>query len=428
MPQSLHLLVVQRDCRRALVQWFDGRWLLPIRWCAEDTRAAVAIDRWARECGIEGEVAGQWLGRLSAKESSVDWLVVVRVESMAILPPLSWTSLASLTTASSLSEYQQWAIERVLRGAELPRVPGPFGSTDWLTEVRTWVESHLRCRVESMRVHRATAYEVVLEVTTQAGNAYFKGLSPDRAVEATITAKFAEVMPDAFAPTVALDAREDGTVWWLMRECRGVALDCREDARAALDVSVALARAQQRLEVASAIAPRLDLADVMTWACGLFERSVDTAVTDEVLVAIAGWCGRVQSADVPYSWIPLDLDPRNVVIDGPAVRFIDLDQSYYGPGCLACATFSQRCTLADGNSIRRAYERTWGEALSIGGVQRTDLDRVSLLIEDYLGWTRFMRNHRRGEVSGPLDAIERRIAARLAGALTGRRGLARIPT
>ena len=57
-------------------------------------------------------------------------------------------------------------------------------------------------------------------------------------------------------------------------------------------------------------------------------------------------CARVTSADVPATWIPMDLDPTNILIDDDdRVRFIDVDDSFLGPAPLAVATLALRWRL-----------------------------------------------------------------------------------
>jgi hypothetical protein len=129
--------------------------------------------------------------------------------------------------------------------------------------------------------------------------------------------------------------------------------------------------------------------------------------------AVRQRCAIVSSADVSSAWIPMDLDPTNVLIDDDGrVRFIDVDESFLGPAPLAMALLGQR---AGDRSTYRSYEASWTPVM-----KRLDwraFETTARVVEAWLGWGRLQRNIARGEVNAARDLVESRIRARLAGGL-----------
>jgi hypothetical protein len=307
----------------------------------------------------------------------------------------------------------------------------------WLEEVKTWVGEVVGPRNGQPIVpYRTTPHEVVLRFSTSCGNVYFKGLSSDRAREVQTTSALAELMPDSFARTLRLEMRPDGVAWWLTEECPGIALAHVANARnwrsceRARQVVVACAQVQCRVNErfgggASLGISTLDLSMPAEWGKALIEHDADLEDADLYCAALQQACQAASVAEVPQSWIPLDLDPSNVLLDDDGVRFIDLDDSYIGPAPLALSTFQRRLVrhlggLCDGersnDALRVAYEQAWSPSLPMGDSWRA-FEIVSTLIEGYLGWTLLVKNTERGVVHGALDLGRARAARRLVRAL-----------
>ena len=136
--------------------------------------------------------------------------------------------------------------------------------------------------------------------------------------------------------------------------------------------------------------------------------------------------GDVRHARVPQSWLPMDLDPENVLVDDDgAVRFIDLDDSYLGPAPLAIATFARRIRRARiaavdeatlKNAVYRAYEQGWPVA-SLVDCRWRSVEIASTVLDAYLGWRRIVTGTERGEVCGALEHAATRIGRELATAV-----------
>lgn len=403
MQQRLHLLIVDRERRAAAAARFGTRWLLPSIACSERVRVGPLAARWCAERGLAGDVAGQWLGKVDA--NGVDWLMAIsaRIPPQAVTP-LEWIDLDVLANRPSVIDYQSWALARSLARHTVPAVDGPFGNLDWPGQARAWIAAVLGSSPCAWTPYRMSAHEVVLGVETARVRVYFKGLSSSRAAEAHLTRRLAALAPESFAPTLALADGEHGTVRWLTGECAG-----RPTRDAAL-VGEALARLQQRL-IACAIdrrdLPDVDLDGAAKWACaGSGPHHVDL---------IHGACDFVQRASLPRAWIPMDLDPTNVMVQDGDVRFIDVDDSFGGPAPLAIALFARRC---GGPPAYHAYERSWSPLL-----QSIDWPSVEIAAEVFAawrGWRRLRLNVERGEVDAPLDHLEARVRERLARALYGR--------
>jgi hypothetical protein len=361
MQQQLHLFVVDGERKTALAARYGARWLLPTLACGERIRAGPAIVRWCGEHGIVGDVAGQWLGRLDIR--AADWLVAIAAKEG--LPrrrgPLDWFPLDALAGGKSVLDYQTWAVSRTLEAGGLPRVAGPFGTLDWPGAVRDWIQQTVSITGDVWTPFRTSAYEVVLGVTTREGRVYFKGLTAERTAEIRVTQQCAAIAPGSFARTIALEERSDGMAWWLTEECRG------RPAEDPSTVAAALARLQQRL-----------------------------------------------GPDIRRTWIPMDLDPTNVLIDHGRVAFIDLDDSSVGFAPLAMAGFALRCK-GDRAAAYRTYEESWSPRLAPVDWRR--LERAATIVQSRLGWRRVKRSVARGELFADLEVVRDRIRARLARAL-----------
>jgi hypothetical protein len=403
MRQVLHLLVVDRDRRAALAGAPGSRWLLPVLVCAEELRAAPLVARWCDERSLPGDVAGQWLGRVAP--DATDWLVpiVARSKYSAPDPVLQWTSLHALATGNAVLDYQQWAIAQAIHDDALPSVRGPFGNLAWPDAVRTWIGRAAGSAVRSMTPYRVSACEVVVGAETDGGRVYFKGLTRDRADEVRVTQTLAGLAPRSFARTLVLERRDDGTVWWLTAECPGrQSKDAEQAARA-------LGQIQQAVITAGLTPPGLRAVDLDGAARWVAELSVDSACSDLVRRA----CAEAASADVPHTWIPMDIDPANILVDDKsAVRFIDLDDSFVGPAPLAMAVLANRRAA---RAACRAYEASWSP--SLGGIDWANFEIAAKVVEMRLGWERLARNIEGGEVSASPDFVAERVRERLGRAI-----------
>jgi hypothetical protein len=373
MQQRLHLLIVNPDEETTLAARFGARWLLPSIICGEMVRAGPLAARWCVDRGIPGNVAGQWLGRVG--DDAVDWLVVIAAAGAD--PPdgtfLEWISLDALANGRSVLDYQSWALRRTLERARLPSVPGPFGTLAWAEQVNSWIADRLQTTPGSYTPYRISAYETVLGFDTPQGRVYFKGLCADRISEAIVTGRFAASAPESFPRTLAYQHRGDATVWWITAECSG------RPAADAVQVGAALARLQARLQRAAREIPQLTRIDLRDDVC----------------------------PNLPECWIPMDLGSSNVLIDGEHVRFIDLDDSFIGPGPLAMAAFARRCG-ADPTAAYQAYEQSWSPSLE--NLDWRALEDLAIACQTRLGWHRLLLNIERGELHADLDVLRRRVS------------------
>jgi hypothetical protein len=427
MQQYLHLLIVNRDRRQGLATVHGSRWLLPIVCCTERTRAGPLAARWIAEHGLAGHVVGQWLGRLSPAHDAMDWLVVVaaRPERHGAAPPgMRWTPLERLKTSNSLLDYQRWALEKAVTD-DVPCVAGPFGSMTWFDEAREWMSVVAGPLTGSPICYKATPHEVVVGVAAASGTMYFKGLTGDRVAEATLTSTLARELPQSFAQTLALERRADDSVWWLTAQCPGATLAADPTRERTLRVAAALARIQTHFSGSRATRLRIpdaDLAAAEKWVGALVAERTDSETAARCDASLARACQAVRLSDLPHSWIPLDLDAGNVLIDDESVRFIDLDQSCVGSVPLALSTLLRRLRRADSTSplwidaVHRAYERSWTPYLELRE-RWFELETASLLLECHMSWQKLHQKSERGEVNGALDLAATYTAQRLARAL-----------
>lgn len=438
MQQLLHLLIVNPARRTALATPFERRWTLPIIVVPETARIGPYVNRWLQERGVEGQPIGQWVGRASPN-GAVDWLVVVDASDQPQMPSTStlrWMRLEALRSSASLLEYQQWAIAQVLVDGDVPSVSGSFGEPTWFPEVMCWIAQSLGSRLGSAEphvvAHRLGSYEVVLECRAATGRWFFKGLVSERAAEAEITRALAQMLPESFARTAALEARPDGSTWWLMEECPGTPLIDQLTASSAIRVVEAYARAQQAIAgwiVAGGTMPAIDLPALASRAGALLSKDTGESACAASRGLIDEAC-RSLASDVPLSWVAPDLDPSNVIVYGKEVRFIDLDDALIGPAPLAIGTFARRIARALGPDhwtpvstarLVDVYERTWTPRLRLSTLWPA-IDLVSDLLEYDLAWRLVEVKVARGEVHGVQETAQRSIRHRLLRAVERYRG------
>jgi hypothetical protein len=424
MQPFLHLVIVDTNCRAALVTRFGQRWMWPVLAVDERVRSGPVIADWLLARGLRGEPLGQWLGRLSAAQNALDWLIIVRVakDVLTVSSGLCPMPTEELVGATALIEYQGWASERAGLPHGIPSVPGPFGDLRWFADVARWVAAAVGSATVSSSLdvvwHRLGAYEVVLEWRDANRRWFFKGLDRDRAAEANVTGAMSRLLPDSFARTVALESRPGGSVWWLMEACPGVSLAERFSSEGARSVARAYADVQQRARAVVLRAdgiemPSLELESLAGWVRSMFESAAAPETVDAVSSAVATACANVSRVDVPASWLAPDLDPTNVVLDGDNVRFIDLDDAMVGPAPLGMATFVRRCESAlrsdprhgdGGASLLDAYGLAWEPNLSLTRAEWKAMALVSQALESRLAWQRVEAKTRRGEVYRCLES------------------------
>lgn len=402
MKQTLHALVVDVERRRVLAATYGSTWLLPVLTCDERARPLPMVANWLADRGIDADVSGQWLGRVT--NDSIDWLVAIAAEARnaRTAEGLVWYAPDALASSRPVVEYQRWALVRTLTRGFPPTVDGPFGHLCWPHEVRRWIGAVSGPAAGSLTPYRCAAHEVVVGAQCGLSRVFFKGLTQDRAGEVQTTRTLAGVEPGSFARTIA-EAGRQGCTWWLTAECAGRAsrdLQC---------VAQALSRIQQRvlaLGPAGVSLRQLELDAAERWASDLLGDSPQRDVLDRA-------CARVRGADVPTTWIPMDLDPSNVLVDeANRARFIDVDDSFLGPAPLAMATLLLRC---GDRALCRTYERSWSPPLT--GLDWPAFETAAAVIHAWLGWTRLERNVARGEIVVDRGFASSRARARLSKAI-----------
>ena len=405
MRQIVHLFIVDSARGAALAARVGTRWLLPVFGCGERVRVPLLAARWCAEQGIRGDAAGQWLGRVS--EHATDWLMVVAADASSPVAGsgLAWTAVDALATGPAVLDYQQWAVARTLASGPAPAVTGPFGNLDWPARARTWIAKATGSAPAAVTPYRVSAHEVVLGADCTRGRVYFKGLAGQRAAEARLTQALAALAPASFAETLALERRADGSTWWLTAACPG------EPLRDAPTAARALADLQQRAmqaDPARLALPEVDLAAAARWARDLIATPGSASLIDEACAAVCG-------ANGPRSWIPMDLDPTNMLMDDAgAVRFIDVDDSFAGPAPLAMAAAAQRWRDP---AAYRAYETSWPCAVSDLAWQPFEV--AAAVLQAWLGWQRIVQHVACSEVCADLDRVAARIRERLDRAIYG---------
>jgi hypothetical protein len=403
MQQCLHVLVVDRRRRTALIQAVGRRWMLPVVACGERARAPLVAARWLADRQLTGVVAGQWVGRIAANGRSIDWLIAIAAGLTVESPPLSWASLDCLEATTAVLDYQAWALDQVVTRGGIA-VSGPFGSLDWIDHARSWIESAGLSGLSSLRCFRASGHDVVLGMRTGSAEVYFKGAAPDRASDLHAIATAARTLPESFPRTLALEERSDSTRW-LLEGCAGVPLARLRHHDDAVRVAFDIGRVQQRLAPES-LQSTLNLNDILDDADGLLEPAGLPSLSAPTRRAFD------EVMSLPEGWTPLDLDPCNVFIDGRQIHYIDLEPRITAMP-MAVSVFARRLAATGDllHALHRAYESASGER-----VPWPSMDLVTEVTEILSGWYRALRNVERGEVSGPLDHVARAVRKQLASA------------
>ena len=388
MHQLLHLLIVDRSRRRAAVQTFGGRWLLPAIACGERVRATVAGTRWLQDRSLPGTVVGQWKGWIGPEGTTVDWLMPALLDTVDVPHGCVWLAIDALRSSRAVLEYERWAIDSVVGAGGAVGVHGPFGTLSWIDEITGWVSNAVRSRCEPVRCFRASPHEVVLEYSCQGRTLYFKGLAQDCAVRAVAEEAAERAAPSAFPVTIARELRPDGSTWRLTTRCAGDPLRRRLDGAQTRRVVADVERLQRSFQGDARLLtalPQLDLDRVRATAAWLRARQgfpADTSYLDSAFE---------EARAIAPGWAPLDLDPANVFATDRAFQYFDLD-AHLAPRPLATAIFRAR----------------------VGQLEAGDKFRViAKIVELTMGWERVRRNVDRGELSGYVSTVERRIALRV---------------
>jgi hypothetical protein len=410
MRQLLHLLIVDRERHRAIVQWLDGRWLLPTIACSERARAPLVAASWLRERGVNGFVSGQWSGRIAPAGSSIDWLIAISVEAGRLPSPCSWCPVDRLSSHQALVEYQGSAIaEAFARGR--PGVQGPFGELSWIDAASVWVARATSARCRPSACFRASPHEVVVAYTCSGTTLYFKGLAEDRAFSAVAECEAARSAPGSFSRTLAQERRHDGAIWTLTSSCAGEPVRRPLDDSIAVRIASDVGRLQRRLHcdiaLRSVLTP-LDLDHACTVMGSLLSRhgfSPSRARVDAAFEAVG---------NIEPGWAPTDLDPANVRVSPDSLQYFDLDARLAAPP-LAIAIFAGRVEQGSTDRciqlrrrIRAAFEASWKRSVPWAAI-----DIVSAIAELTIGWERVQRNVYCGELTGDVEAVEQRLAQRL---------------
>jgi hypothetical protein len=267
---------------------------------------------------------------------------------------------------------------------------------------------------------------VVIGIIGPCGTVYFKGLTGDRVAEATLTSTLAGELPESFARTLTLERRADACVWWLTAHCSGTTLAADLTRERTVRVAAALARIQRHFSsrATGLEIPDADLTAAAAWARTLVVEQMDSETANRCDASLARMHGAVGTADLPRSWVPLDLDAGNVLVDEESVRFIDLDRSRIGSVPLALSTLLRRLRrMRTGSAsplwielVHHAYEQSWTPCLELRE-RWSALETASVMLECYMGWQQLHQKTERGEVHGALDLAATYTAQRLARAL-----------
>jgi hypothetical protein len=379
--------------------------------CTERIRAPIAIDKWLRDRALRGFVVGQWAGRIGPTASTIDWLIMVSLDGESPPPfPCSWFRIDRLCSSDALFEYDGWAIDRVVSNGDVG-VRGPFGTLGWIDEVSAWVSRAAGGRCEPSTCFRASSHEVVVAYSWRASTLFFKGLAADRTVQAVAEMEAERVACESFPRTIAHERRCDGSIWRLTSRCEGEPLARSLDEITATRTAADVARLQRDLQHdmrLRTVLPAIDLDCVRQTMASLLARFDARDVPADIDAAFE------MMASIDTGWTPMDPDPANVFISGRTLQYFDLD-AHLAPPPLAMGILCQRlerhaarraCRLRE--RVREAYSDAWQSHVPWAAVET-----ISEIVDLTLGWERVQRNTARGEVSGTLDAIERRIAFRV---------------
>ena len=162
--------------------------------------------------------------------------------------------------------------------------------------------------------------------------------------------------------------------------------------------------------------PRLDAVALTRWSRDIVDPSRDRQATDAIDRAVDD----VVAAGFADRWLPLDLDPANILLDDQdRVAVIDLDDSFVGPAPLAAAPLVRRvrararrgATASGADVVRVAYERMSQRPMTPRLWKA--LDTLAVVIEARLACQRLETGRARGALQGPVDILVDRIRTSL---------------
>lgn len=430
MTQRYHFLAAQPESDRYRVQPTRAGATLPTMTADRVLRPSELSVAFRRIGSINGVTRAVPVGVFEPVRRVFDWLCVVDLDD-----PTWREGTETLTEGAPLNDLiaGRWAepiqatmVTQFAHALEKSVTPSPAPlHAGWRAAVRDWIGSSLGRRPSSIvfeRDFRLDPSYVVSRIRWNEQAFYFKAAAPPN-VEALATTLLADTLPNAYAPTLAIDSTRG---WWLSGSVVGHSLRGRLRAQDLFSVATTLADTQRMATPANTalVALGVDAVDenwirrsldrLGTWIETLVQGShllgtSALALVESLEAMCREACNRTCSCSNLKAFIHLDLAPDNIfVIDG-RIAFIDLCHAAIGPAHLALAGFVAGLSSAGDysrfESRRELVTRTYMAALGRCAPRTfNSIWRDAAVMYHFIRATQlhdtFTRRHASGEVIG----------------------------
>lgn len=369
MRVACHIAAVDGQTNQIAVNATPHGWLLPVAFFDTTTSQQLVVLRGMASLPFPAVPRCLALPHIDTSSESLDYTLIVDVLDRGSSGSYSWVSPHNLIPECAIVAYQRRGIE-LLRAqtAARPSTVEPL----WLATVTAWVDKvRERAAVPSLYrvwLHRATAERAVVRFTRDDEVLHFKTETGSVFREAEWTQFIGRRHPSLVAPTLAFDAER---LWWLTGHVTGVPLDG------------SLWPAQlQAIDVWSALQADLisDEAKLLSLGVPHLTRDALLGVADDAISTVArttpicditpsDTLARVRlllDRDIcalpPSAVLHLDAASRNILWNGTAPVFLDLDDLYLGPAVVQGELMArrmrttlspeQRSTLSTSGAVR----------------------------------------------------------------------------
>jgi hypothetical protein len=362
-----HVLAVHEPTDRVLATLTPLGWLLPTMISPDIATSGSLLARATTVLSVPARPRCQANLQIDRASGSANVTLVVDVtpteaDDQRLVP------VAALRDTSPVVSYQASALP--LLPPHSGRYRSAFLEPDWIRGVADWVASvtgeAVTDLLEGATVHRAEIDRAVVEFETCGGRWHFKGDMQRPFVEALVTRHVAAQLENAVVPTKAFDETRG---WWLTSHVEGVPLhgNCWP---AHLNAVATWSRLQHDVRsshdgLSAFGVPTLSLPDLDAAATD----ALDTIAAELRATTRAVMAERISmllksrlAGGGPQGLLHFDAAARNVLWNGHAAVFLDLESLCIGPAVIAGELMARRMRTELSIEQRQAMARAGASA------------------------------------------------------------------
>lgn len=371
MRTRYHLVLFDRAPDTILLEKQGTLWLIPSIVANEEDRGAHVIQRCLDDLEMKGRTRWMEFVSYESGRDELQMLAVVDLDGHGSADPFVPVPLSDVDVRHAMLEPQGEVVGMCRTAALADTVD--FRSASVWNELDGWITDAVRrCggrREGRGRQHGAFRGECVMEIPTDVGTMYFKGICGGPFIEADVGQYLSTFWPARIPRTLAYDRER---CWWLTRQAAGrqlldvITLD---NAHAVVETLATLQAdsCRHQSDLRRIGCPTLDLHALRDFAVALLRGTV--AHRAWIIETIVDACAALERLSPPTTWLHTDLAGTNIFIEGSAVTFIDFGSPALGPAPIALYTFLHHLPtyvprerlVQDGwaATLKERYVRAW---------------------------------------------------------------------